>query len=95
MLVNARTADVLRTPLPANLPREVVDTINESTPERLRDVVTYAEAVIEHKEREVRLEEAADPDDVEDRPGDLPEDVPAKATIAIKHINGNRYYDWQ
>jgi hypothetical protein len=32
---------------------------------------------------------------VEDRPGDLPEDVSAKATITIKHINDNRHYDWQ
>ncbi|ELY26512.1 hypothetical protein C500_15155 [Natrialba magadii ATCC 43099] len=34
-------------------------------------------------------------DDVDDRPEDLPDDVPAKATITIKEINDNRYYYWQ
>ena len=28
-------------------------------------------------------------------PDDLPDDVPAKATITIKEINDNRYYYWQ
>jgi len=49
----------------------------------------------EHKEREARLEEAPDQDEVEERPDDLPDDVPAKATITIKEINDNRYYYWQ
>jgi len=38
----------------------------------------------EHKEREARLEEEADDTDVKERPDDLPDDVPAKATITIK-----------
>ena len=76
---------------PANLPTEIVNTLNESTPERLRDIATYAEALAEHKEREARLEESADEDEVEERPDDLP----AKATITIKEINDNRYYYWQ
>ncbi|WP_411911612.1 hypothetical protein [Natronomonas gomsonensis] len=29
------------------------------------------------------------------RPNDLPDDVPAKATITIKEINDNRYSYWQ
>jgi hypothetical protein len=76
----------------ANLPTEIVDTLNEATPEHLRDVASYAEALAEHKEREARLEEDADDADVEERPDDLPDDVPAKATITIKEINDNRYY---
>jgi hypothetical protein len=36
----------------------------------------------------------ADQKEVEERPDDLPDDVPAKATIMIKEINDNRYY-WQ
>ncbi|MFC4407820.1 hypothetical protein [Haloarchaeobius iranensis] len=79
----------------ANLPTEIVNTLNESTPERLRDVATYAKALAEYKEREARLEEKADEDEVEERPDDLPADVPAKATITIKEINDNRYYYWQ
>jgi hypothetical protein len=80
---------------PANLPTEIVDALNEATPEPLRDVACYAEALAEHKEREARLEEEADDVDVEERPDDLPDDVPAKATITIKEINDNRYYYWQ
>ena len=80
---------------PANLPAEIVDALDEARSEHLRDVASYAEALAEHKEREVRLEEEVDDADVEERPDDLPEDVPAKATITIKEINDNRYYYWQ
>ncbi|MDB2275505.1 hypothetical protein PM022_13345 [Halorubrum ezzemoulense] len=80
---------------PANLPTEIVTTLNESDPEQLRDVATYAEALAEHKERETRLGGSADQDEVEERPDDHPDDVPAKATITIKKINDNRYYYWQ
>ncbi|MWV41047.1 hypothetical protein [Natrialba sp. INN-245] len=80
---------------PANLPTEVVNTLNESTPEHLRDVATYAEELAEHKEREARLEEEADQDEAEKRPDDLPDAVPSKATITVKEINDNRYYYWQ
>ena len=80
---------------PANLPTEIVNTLNEATPEHLRDVASYVEALAEHNEREVRLEEEADDADVEERSDDLPDDVPAEATITIKEINDNRYYYWQ
>ncbi|WP_136602723.1 hypothetical protein [Salinigranum halophilum] len=80
---------------PSSLPTDIVNALNESTPDRLRDVATYAEALAEHKEREARLEESTDQDGVEERPDDLPDDVPAKATITIKEINDNRYYYWQ
>ena len=52
----------------------------------LQDVTSYAEALAEHKEREAHLDEADDAD-VEERPDDLPDDMPAKATITIKEIN--------
>ena len=80
---------------PANLSTEIVNTLNEATPEHLRDVASYAEALAEHKEREARLEEDADDANVEERPDGLPDDVPAKATITIKKITDNRYYYWQ
>jgi len=76
---------------PANLPTETINTLNESSPEQLRDVAVYAEALAEHKEREVRLEESTDQEEIEERP----DDVPAKATVTIKEINDNRYYYWQ
>jgi len=34
---------------PANLPTEIVDALNEATPEHLRDAASYAEALAEHK----------------------------------------------
>lgn len=55
----------------------------------------YAEELAEHKEREARLEEEAGQDEMEERLDSLPDDVPAKATITTKEINGNRYYYWQ
>jgi hypothetical protein len=79
---------------PANLPTEIVNTLNESPPEQLRDIATYAEVLAEHKEREERLEEETDKDE-EKQTDDLPDDVPAKATITIKEIKDNRYYYWQ
>jgi len=80
---------------PANLPTEIVDALNEATPEHLRDAASYAEAVAKHKKREARLKEEANDADVEERLDDLPDNVPAKATITIKEINDNRYYYWQ
>ncbi|AGB31781.1 hypothetical protein C488_15037 [Natrinema pellirubrum DSM 15624] len=80
---------------PANLPPEVVDALNESAPERLRDVAAYAEALAKHKDRETRLEDEPSDNEIDDRADDLPDDVPAKATVTIKEINDNRYYYWQ
>ena len=80
---------------PTSLPAELVDTLNESTPEQLRDVATYAEELAELKEHETHLEEETDQDEAEERPDDLPDDIPAKATITIKEINDSRYYYWQ
>jgi len=80
---------------PAGLPTELVETLNECPPEQLREVAHYAEGLAEHKERKPRLEKKSDEDDFEERPDDLPDDVPTKATITIKEINDNRYYYWQ
>ncbi|WP_323173682.1 hypothetical protein [Natrialba sp. PRR66] len=80
---------------PADLSTELVKSLNKSSLDRLQDIARYAEALAEHKEREVRLEEESNEVDAEERPDDLPDDVPAKATITIKEINDNRYYYWQ
>ncbi|RNJ22028.1 hypothetical protein [Halosegnis longus] len=79
--------------LPANLPTEIINTLNESSLELLRDVATYAEAFAEEKEREVRLEESADQEEIKGRPDDFPDDIPVKVTI--KQISDNRYDYWQ
>ena len=80
---------------PKELPTETVDTLNSYSPDQLQDVARYAEALAEHKDREARLEEESENDEIEERPDDLPDDVPTKATITIKEINDNRYYYWQ
>ena len=80
---------------PADLPKELVDTLNQYSPGRLEHVARYAEELAEHKAREARMEEESAKDEIENRPDDLPDDVPSKATITIKEINDNRYYYWQ
>ncbi len=80
---------------PTELPTDVVDTLDDYSPERLRHVASYAEALAEYRERAARLAEGEEEDEVEERLEDLPDDVPSKATITIKEINDNRYYYWQ
>ncbi|WP_080510392.1 hypothetical protein [Halorubrum coriense] len=80
---------------PADLPTEMVDTLNSYSPTQLRYVAHYAEALASHKTRGVHLEEEPDSNEANERPGDLPNNVPSKATITIKEINDNRYYYWQ
>ena len=80
---------------PPSLPTEIVNKLNDSSLEQLRDVAMYAEELADHKDREVRLEEDSDEGEIEERPDDLPDDVPSKATITIKEISDNHYYYWQ
>jgi hypothetical protein len=80
---------------PAELPTDIVNTLNGYSPDQLQHVARYAEALAEHKAREARLEAESDEDEIDERPDDLPEEVPSKATITIKEINDNRYYYWQ
>ena len=82
------------TPL-AELPTGTVSTLNGYSPDQLQHVARYAEELAEYKAREARLEEESEDDVAKERPDDLPDDVPAKATITIKKINDNRYYYWQ
>jgi hypothetical protein len=80
---------------PAELPTEIVNTLNGYAPDQLQHVARYAEELAEHKAREARLEEETAEDGNDERPDDLPNEVPSKATITIKEINDNRYYYWQ
>lgn len=79
---------------PAELPTEVVNTLNGYSPDQIRHVARYAKELAEHKAHETRLEKESAEDKVDERPDDLLDDVPSKATITIKEINDNRYY-WQ
>ena len=80
---------------PTDLPDGIVDALDDYPPDLLQDVANYAEELAEYREREARLEEQDSRSEVEERPEDLTDDVPSKATITIKEINGNRYYYWQ
>ena len=80
---------------PAELPTDVVNTLNDYSTDQLQHVARYAEELAEHNAREARLEEKSKEDEIDERPDNLPDDVPSKATITIKEINGNRYYYWQ
>ncbi|WP_224338193.1 hypothetical protein [Haloprofundus halobius] len=80
---------------PQGLPTDVIDILDDYTPELLRHVAKYTEELAEYREREVRLAEDEENEEVEERPEDLPDDVPSKATVTIKEINDNRYYYWQ
>jgi hypothetical protein len=79
---------------PEELPDDFVETLTQYSNEQLRDVARYAEALAEYRERKARLEENDESEEF-DLNDDLPEEVPSKATITIKTINGNRYYYWQ
>lgn len=80
---------------PSELPTDVVSTLGDYSPELLRHIAQYADELAKYREHEVRLTEKDDETEIEERPDDLPDDVPSKATITIKEINDNRYYYWQ
>jgi len=80
---------------PADLSTEIVNTLNGYSPEQLRYVARYAEALASYNARGADVDEESDDDESDEQPDDLPDDVPSKATITIKEINDNRYYYWQ
>jgi hypothetical protein len=96
LLVNTAGAMSYEPPKPpTDLPDGIVDTLDDYSPDLLRDVANYTEELAEYREREARLDGKEGEDEVKERPDDLPDDVPSKATITIKEINDNRYYYWQ
>jgi len=96
MLVNTNWSMSYEPPTPpADLPIDVVDTLDDYSPELLRHVARYADELAEYREREARLAEEDDEAEIKERPDDRPDDVPSKATTTIKEINDNRYYYWQ
>ena len=80
---------------PAELSREIINTLNSQSPEQLSHIASYSSELAEHKERKARLDEESEGEDAVERPDDLPDEVPMKATINIKEIKGNHYYYWQ
>jgi hypothetical protein len=81
---------------PNELPETIVKTLDDYSSGRLRAVTRYAAALAEHRDRAARLDEDdEDAEQIDDRPEDLPDDVPGKATVTTKTINDNRYDYWQ
>jgi len=80
---------------PPELPTDIVDTLNGYAPDRLQHIARYAENLAEHKARAARRQAESEESGIKERPDDLPDDVPAKATVTTKEINGSRYYYWQ
>jgi len=81
---------------PAELPSEVADTLADFSPALLHEVSQYTDALAAFKERADRDADQDDSngDDI-DQPDELPEEVPARATVTVKTINDNRYHYWQ
>ena len=48
---------------PAELPTDIVNTLNRYSADQLRHIASYAEELAEHKARVARLEEESDEDD--------------------------------
>lgn len=80
---------------PPELSATIIETLDEYSPDQLRHVSQYAEALAEYRAREARLAEHEDDEQIGERPDDRPDDVPSKTTITVKAINDNRYYYWQ
>lgn len=80
---------------PREVPTDIASKLDEQSPQVLRQIARFTEELAEHREREARLAESEEKEGIEERPEDLPDDVPTKATITIKEINDNRYYYWQ
>ena len=78
----------------AELSTKIINTLNSQSPKQLNHISKYTDELAAHKERQERLSESEDREN-EERPEDLPEDVPTKAAITIKEIKDNRYYYWQ
>lgn len=81
---------------PTAIPSELLDRIDETSPNTLREIAKYAERLADYRERKLRLEEASDDGVKQDAGAEVtPDDVPPNATITVKEIKGNRYYYWQ
>jgi hypothetical protein len=81
---------------PTAIPSELLDRIDETSPNTLREIAKYAERLADYRERKSRLEEASDDGVKQDAGAEVtPDDVPPNATITVKEIKGNRYYYWQ
>ena len=101
MLVKIATSSTSTPEPPASIPQYILDGLDRQDAETLEEIARYAEnlaaaktaqaeAELEDGEEEIVREDSEDLDD-------LPDDVPTKASVVVKEINGNRYqyYQWR
>ncbi|WP_440991969.1 hypothetical protein [Haloarchaeobius baliensis] len=79
---------------PAEIPPELVESLEDCSPTQLREAANYAFALATYRERESRLDDG-DSGEAPPEPISRPAEVPAKASLTTKTINENRYYYWQ
>ena len=82
---------------PASIPQYILDGLDRQDAQTLQEISRYAEdlaAAKEAAEGELEDDEEVVREDSEDV-DDLPDDVPAKASVVVKNINSNRYYYYQ
>jgi len=81
---------------PDDLPASLTEELHDQPVAVLREISAYADALAKFREDSDRTTGEEDGDaDTETTSGNRPTDVPAKATITVKEINGNRYDYWQ
>ena len=73
----------------------LAERLADCSPETLRDIATYADELAAYREEAAEKEREESDEAERDRPESRPVDVPGKATLTVKEINGNRYYYWQ
>jgi len=69
---------------PAYLPTAIVNTLNDSDPRAETERLLRTPALAPSTRNERPVSRSRQNQDAEERPDDLPDDVPAKATITIK-----------
>lgn len=80
---------------PAHLSTEFIEELEGSDPEQLTRVADFATALADYKRATAESQAADSPESDEQDVEDQPTGVPAKASITVKEINGNRYEYWQ
>ncbi len=86
---------------PPGIAQYIVDGLQRQGPDDLRTIAAYAEELAAHQEAKAEAKMADKEEEVihenSDGIDNLPEDVPAKASVVVKEINNNRYeyYQWR
>ena len=81
-----------------NVPNYIREGLKKQNPSTLRRIAEMAENLAEQKERELEKElqeRTVEDDELPDDVREYPDDVPGKACVTTKTIDGNDYYYYQ